>query len=124
MIESIFGLPGGKRMNSSDVSPLSELGGEQSVTVHTWVSTTAGFCATVCVVSFGVAARREVELRAERELRGDVGEGHHRGLVGESRAVDLDRRAAGVGAGGLPEVGPAVATTLVTVGTPAYVAFT
>ncbi len=39
-------------MNSSDGSLLSEVGSEQSVTVHTWVSTTAGFWLTVVVVSF------------------------------------------------------------------------
>ena len=50
-IESIFGSPGGKRMKKSEVSlSLNEDGAEQSVIVHTWVSTTAGFCATVFVV--------------------------------------------------------------------------
>ena len=39
-------------MKRSDVPPSAEEGAEQAVTVHTWVSTTAGFWATVVVVSF------------------------------------------------------------------------
>ena len=38
-------------MKRSDVPPSAEEGAEQSVTVHTWVSTTAGFWLTVLVVS-------------------------------------------------------------------------
>ena len=49
--ESIFGLPGGNRKKRSAVSPpLPNVAREQSVIVHSYVSPTAGFCGTVCVV--------------------------------------------------------------------------
>ncbi len=124
VIESICGLPGGKRMNSSDVSPLSELGCEQSVTVHTWVSTTAGFCATVWVVSFvSLLAVRLNWVPNENWVATSAKVTIVAWLAKPEPSISIGVPPVS-GPAGCPEVGPPVATTLETVGTPAYVAFT
>jgi hypothetical protein len=119
VIEVIFGSPGGNRNNTSDESLFADVGGEQSVTVHTCVSTIAGFWATVFVVRSVLLLA--LKLYCVPVENGDAASWNSTRLVWFAKPEPV--MSIGVppvsGAAGVPAVLPAVATTPETVGMPA-----
>src|SRR5262245_50739784 len=106
-------------MKTSDRSLFAELAAEQSVTVHTCVSTTAGFWETVVVVN--LVSFATVKLYCVPNENGDA-----TSLNSTPRVWFANPEpsiAIGVppvsGPAAVPAVGPAVASTDETVGTPA-----